>query len=1410
MMTTPYRAQRSNGACFGTLWKQHTSVTVPSASSWNISSNEDGKKSIGDDKEANLIADTVAANERGKSNEFCVLIGNTLMSFDNLTCFRRGDHPSSEVRIVGASAWNPSNKNSSPNRTSTNSISPTFRLVTNAGTHIYCSAQTVADRDTWLAALHSGLEITYAVFGESLLTLHSKANYMDMDHKRDTLESKDDDEMLFNHATMFKPSIPHPPKSLTTLTSHDTLEPTILSPPKPNHRRIQQLYNRIRTTATTQKINGEASTNPSSPLSASSKKTGSSYSNPYEIYTFGKDVKYHSRNLPLCKVPCASCGRYAPEYAMKLTPSCPLPQYGMENKVLVCSLCLNGQGVLRHISYLTSLYASDVHERLAWAKARDLAFDVVKRICIEQKELVCTSNCGDKYADGIPVEQVTFSWDGTSEQLHNLPSETAQVLTDLIRRSDFAACRRRSQTLDQLCSTWQKDDRAEVGDGVAEFLTSLQENAREAMTSSTGRIKVEKIEMKKEALKVGGDMTATMKMLHEYALPKSVYGVDSSSSAQSPPTDNSEMLACILEFLLDICEEGNLSPIAFFWPQLCQIHMQMLPPTDSESLARVELFEDFLLTVCVKYSVHLSLELVWRCVADLEESLDPTITGSAACQRRRFALLRFVCELESLLFGFDGGWGGGTVSLRGMLIPSDHQEMLIKDTFGILQLHRRCSSHHLTRSVRLAKLQIEIPELSPEVEPHKLASEKSQKDAANYKLQVARNAEYYSSQLMFCRRLGDIAEKLFSLDVDKRAEALRGDLNTLNSSGRMGGDPLNQISDKSGEFLNVMHMPSTEGHVFRSKERTPVLLLLETLRDRNTTHEEDMIQTAENDIQIDRDLDCSSLQNKTLECDKNQLEKHSSNKVQCIDTCINTGQIKCSEVHESCDGNDDVSAHVEDIENIVTNMVNEKLKVSTPIINTKLSESFQSCNEEIINDTQITSTSEGLICEVDDQSATDSNEVHVPESTTEKTKNEVLTTPATQNSMREEGEQPSCTLKEGCVHEPPHSRKVSPMKKSFSSPSFGKYATFVTPSTKTSGGSQVYDRPNLSAHGEERRQVLTTIFLNGMRSSNLIARRVAPAAQRAVQEMDRRRAQLLMGSSERKGSTDECDSSSSVVSADGLASLSGTVQNDIDASSIFAEEDISDMSQPSEEDECMDSLRLLLIQSRVADGKLSPEKAARALQISPSEIGNAQNGKKKVDDAGNIDPRLAGCGHVSDAVLSALKLWKDGLVNNTELLDLVRKDLQYKRLALPGAANETKLMEDSNFWGRFSFGERWAEKKARIQSSSQYGSKCGWDLSGVIVKSNDDLRQEAFCMQLIELCGDIFAASGLELWVQPYRILATGKTTGIIEMVRNAMSFDSLKKRPGYDAGGLMGHFRKMSECRRSKRCFKKRKKEFC
>jgi hypothetical protein len=240
--------------------------------------------------------------------------------------------------------------------------------------------------------------------------------------------------------------------------------------------------------------------------------------------------------------------------------------------------------------------------------------------------------------------------------------------------------------------------------------------------------------------------------------------------------------------------------------------------------------------VAVKYSIHLALELVWSHTADLEESLQPAnfLNGSAYaaassvytcsthCRRRRFAVLRFLCELESLLFDFDGGWGGGSVCLGKMLQPTTHQLQLMKRVaHQLVQALLRSSSDNsnerrrrLSRSARWDLLSVADRRNRP---PEEQAAEK---------LRIARHADYYSCHLNFSKRLADIAEKLRFMDLTYRAGALEEELNLLNASGTMGGDPLNKIRDY---LIRVVRVPSTEGHVFRSKERTPVLLLMEII-----------------------------------------------------------------------------------------------------------------------------------------------------------------------------------------------------------------------------------------------------------------------------------------------------------------------------------------------------------------------------------------------------------------------------------------------------------------------------------------------------------------------------------------------------------------------------------------------------
>jgi len=370
------------------------------------------------------------------------------------------------------------------------------------------------------------------------------------------------------------------------------------------------------------------------------------------------------------------------------------------------------------------------------------------------------------------------------------------------------------------------------------------------------------------------------------------------------------------------------------------------------------------------------------------------------------------------------------------------------------------------------------------------------------------------------------------------------------------------------------------------------------------------------------------------------------------------------------------------------------------------------------------------------------------------------------------------------------SKKVTSKKGRMSAfGSFGK--SFRNPE----GGTNKKTAP-LGVSGEGRREVLTTILNMGMRG-DIVARGAAKAAKTLVQAMDKKRAEkLIMKSNEDEESlksNKDLNSETSSKIEDFARKSTSNNNPDQESDSVATADESLDLN---DDGEVLEALRLLLIQNKVAQDRLNAtdaELTQRLLQ--ESYAGENERLGEGVSDAGELDTRLAGCGPLSAAIVSAFHMWKDGTVTNGEVLELVQKDLRFLRQsAFPGFDEAVKLFEDSAFWVRFAFGERWAEKKSRIAATSPHGAKEGWDLSGLIVKSNDDLRQEAFVMQLIELCEEAFENAGLELWLKPYRILATSRRTGVIETVQNAISFDGLKKRDGYGDGGLRGHLLRMSE----------------
>jgi hypothetical protein len=451
----------------------------------------------------------------------------------------------------------------------------------------------------------------------------------------------------------------------------------------------------------------------------------------------------------------------------------------METRMDLCVNCEEAQGLVAHIQWMEELFTASRQEQEALIKARGAVL----------KALI-----PDLTPEGISSTEPT-----TRIELSSL---SHYQLSCALSSPEFMAYARASPTLDRL--------RIEFSEGLVGCMELV-----ELLEKSIGIKDGAMAKLKQQALRFNGDMGTALKMLVTHALPNPRHEEDDDNTVDQQST---HLLQCILEFFFDLLEEGELKSVAFFWPQLLNIHLQMLPASNVVSLRRVELMEDFLLTVATQYSVQLAIELIWRHTSDLEDAKTLPF-----CAKRRSAVLRFLCELESLLFDFEMGWGGGSVTVGQFLGPSEHQIASMKSGMLAIQSYRLIQPERLSRSNRERKLlrdheKLEMGEVLS-VPAGQLAQEA---------LRVAKNADYLSSHMAFTKRLGDVAFRLFDQPVDRRRPILEAELAKLNASGSMGGDPLNRVKEGS-DHTRVVRIPTKEGHVFRSKERTPVLLLVETI-----------------------------------------------------------------------------------------------------------------------------------------------------------------------------------------------------------------------------------------------------------------------------------------------------------------------------------------------------------------------------------------------------------------------------------------------------------------------------------------------------------------------------------------------------------------------------------------------------
>ena len=126
----------------------------------------------------------------------------------------------------------------------------------------------------------------------------------------------------------------------------------------------------------------------------------------------------------------------------------------------------------------------------------------------------------------------------------------------------------------------------------------------------------------------------------------------------------------------------------------------------------------------------------------------------------------------------------------------------------------------------------------------------------------------------------------------------------------------------------------------------------------------------------------------------------------------------------------------------------------------------------------------------------------------------------------------------------------------------------------------------------------------------------------------------------------------------------------------------------------------------------------------------------------------------------------------------------YRTDIMAGEAGDRKMendlkttgMDDSREGTNLNLGEEWLVRKERIRKASPFGHLPNWDLFSVIVKTGDDLRQEAFACQLIQAMQMCWKKAQTGVWVKQYNILITHNSSGLVETITNALSIHSIKK----------------------------------
>ena len=93
------------------------------------------------------------------------------------------------------------------------------------------------------------------------------------------------------------------------------------------------------------------------------------------------------------------------------------------------------------------------------------------------------------------------------------------------------------------------------------------------------------------------------------------------------------------------------------------------------------------------------------------------------------------------------------------------------------------------------------------------------------------------------------------------------------------------------------------------------------------------------------------------------------------------------------------------------------------------------------------------------------------------------------------------------------------------------------------------------------------------------------------------------------------------------------------------------------------------------------------------------------------------------------------------------------------------------------FKDKWKNTVEAYTQRSIFGKKKTFALKPMMVKANDDCRQEVMALQLIKRLQQLFRKTNHKLYLRPYEILITSSTSAMIEFMPDTISVNALKKK---------------------------------